>query len=225
MRITNDKNIYVGDTQITKVYAGDDVVYQYGGGVLPDTYQQVEYLQSDGRQRIITNYYMNINTVIEMEVWSASSSQYVPGNQWMQITGARRVYHASNALQVAYNISNHGTAIDYGTGGVTLAVPAETKFKIRVQNQNHMINGTSVYPSGSFRDEGDYPLWVFDMNNAGRSDGAYTGRIYKFTIKENNALIMNLVPCYRKSDNKPGMYDTIGNTFYTNQGNGEFTYG
>jgi len=32
-------------------------------------------------------------------------------------------------------------------------------------------------------------------------------------------------PCYRKSDNKPGMYDLTNGVFYTNAGSGEFIYG
>jgi len=38
-------------------------------------------------------------------------------------------------------------------------------------------------------------------------------------------LLVDLVPCYRKSDNKPGMYDKVHNTFYTNVGTGDFTVG
>lgn len=34
-----------------------------------------------------------------------------------------------------------------------------------------------------------------------------------------------LIPCKRKSDNKPGMYDTINRRFLTNIGTGEFTCG
>lgn len=32
-------------------------------------------------------------------------------------------------------------------------------------------------------------------------------------------------PCYRKSDNKPGMYDIVSGQFFTNQGTGEFLTG
>lgn len=34
-----------------------------------------------------------------------------------------------------------------------------------------------------------------------------------------------LIPCYRKSDNEIGMYDTVSGTFYTNQGTGTFLKG
>jgi hypothetical protein len=41
----------------------------------------------------------------------------------------------------------------------------------------------------------------------------------------NGIPVRHFIPCYRKSDNKPGLYDTINNTFYTNAGSGEFILG
>ena len=35
----------------------------------------------------------------------------------------------------------------------------------------------------------------------------------------------SFVPALRNSDNKPGMYDTVTGTFYTNAGSGEFSVG
>ena len=37
--------------------------------------------------------------------------------------------------------------------------------------------------------------------------------------------IRNFVPCYRKSDNVIGLYDTVEGVFYTNAGTGSFTKG
>ena len=47
-------------------------------------------------------------------------------------------------------------------------------------------------------------------------------RLYSFTAKANGTFIMKMIPCVRKSDNKPGMYDTVSKTFFTNAGTGEF---
>ena len=40
-----------------------------------------------------------------------------------------------------------------------------------------------------------------------------------------NGLAYNLIPCYRKSDNAIGMYDTVSKTFYGNSGTGTFEKG
>jgi len=42
---------------------------------------------------------------------------------------------------------------------------------------------------------------------------------------DGTTLVRNMIPCYRRSDLKPGMYDTVNNVFYTNSGSGEFILG
>jgi hypothetical protein len=54
---------------------------------------------------------------------------------------------------------------------------------------------------------------------------SFIGRIYSFSLEKNDTKVLDLVPCYRNSDNKPGMYDTVSNTFLVNSGGGEFTWG
>ena len=50
-------------------------------------------------------------------------------------------------------------------------------------------------------------------------------KLYSYKIYKNNELILDLVPCYRNSDNEIGIYDLVNNNFLTNQGAGTFTYG
>lgn len=49
-------------------------------------------------------------------------------------------------------------------------------------------------------------------------------RIYYYQQKRDGELVADFVPCYRKSDNKPGMYDLVTNEFFSNQGTGQFLY-
>lgn len=56
-------------------------------------------------------------------------------------------------------------------------------------------------------------------------DGLGTKIYFHREYLEDGTIQMNLIPCYRKSDDEPGMYDTVTNTFFTNQGTGEFTVG
>ena len=46
-------------------------------------------------------------------------------------------------------------------------------------------------------------------------------KLYSSQIYDNNNLVRNFIPCKRKSDNKPGLYDLVEGKFYTNQGSGE----
>ena len=49
--------------------------------------------------------------------------------------------------------------------------------------------------------------------------------LYNFKMYDNDALVRNFIPCYRKSDNAAGLYDTVNNVFYTNAGTGKFIIG
>lgn len=44
-------------------------------------------------------------------------------------------------------------------------------------------------------------------------------------IYEEDELIRDLIPCYRKSDGEVGLFDSITCTFFTNNGTGSLTYG
>lgn len=46
---------------------------------------------------------------------------------------------------------------------------------------------------------------------------------YYSKIYSDGKLIQHLVPALRVADNKPGMYDLVGKTFFVNSGRGEFT--
>lgn len=50
-------------------------------------------------------------------------------------------------------------------------------------------------------------------------------RFWNFKILKNGIMIRNYIPCYRKSDNKAGLYDTINYTFNPSIGSVEFVAG
>jgi len=50
-------------------------------------------------------------------------------------------------------------------------------------------------------------------------------RLYHLKLWENNIIVRDFIPCYRNSDGEIGLYDSINDIFYTNQGTGVFTKG
>jgi hypothetical protein len=44
-------------------------------------------------------------------------------------------------------------------------------------------------------------------------------------LYDNNVLVRDFIPCYRKSDNEIGLYDVVNGVFYANAGSGTFTKG
>lgn len=51
------------------------------------------------------------------------------------------------------------------------------------------------------------------------------GKLYYVRFYNNGNIVEDFVPCYRKSDSVPGLYDIVNQIFYTNAGSGSFTVG
>lgn len=62
-----------------------------------------------------------------------------------------------------------------------------------------------------------------DSPNA--QDGCCIFKVAYIKIEQNGILVRNFIPCYRRADKLAGMYDIVGNVFYTNAGSGSFTIG
>lgn len=73
------------------------------------------------------------------------------------------------------------------------------------------------------------PTWTDGTANTGEIVMGYTYKStastqgvrtkwYSFKIYDDGALVRNYVPCYRKSDNAVGFYDTVGKTFEQSTG-------
>lgn len=77
-----------------------------------------------------------------------------------------------------------------------------------------------VYPSDM------PPMAIFAWRHGNDIEYIHTAlRLYSLIIREKDRLAANFIPCYRKSDDEPGMYDTVSKTFYTNSGTGTFLVG
>jgi hypothetical protein len=68
--------------------------------------------------------------------------------------------------------------------------------------------------------------YLFDVTNKGIiNEGAQSWQIKYCKIWDNQNLIRNFIPCYRKSDGVIGLYDLVEGKFYTNSGIGDFLKG
>lgn len=59
------------------------------------------------------------------------------------------------------------------------------------------------------------------------TSSSYTSsyKLWRYKMYDNGAIVRDYIPCYRVSDNKTGLYDIVNDTFYPNEGTGEFTVG
>lgn len=197
------------------------------GSRLPKQYQEIEYIRSTGSQ------FINISDEYNQYEYSAVAAFMTTRTQYACLCGW------SDDAYVSANIGYSGKMIVSRSNGrntsksasVTSADYIGQKLKFdcfknyaRISNPD---TGVVLAENTDYFELIESPIWLFHCD----SDKSYmltryvNAKLYAFKVYLSGSLIHDLVPCYRKSDNKPGLYDIISETFYTNQGNGDFTVG
>lgn len=187
---------------------------------LPDDYQEVEYLMSTGTQYIDTG--LRFDTSDYHYIVDCTIDNY-NGNQMF---GMKVSYdHGVDVYNGVYQLMDsnyyvYDTTIPAGQRA-TFTIDRPTK-TIYADSENihdsHTFSG-DFSPSGSVYKVVLFACWS-SWSDALSACGI--GKIYSFRFFKGGMLVIDLVPCIRIEDEKPGMYDLVTDTFYTNQGTGEF---
>ena len=91
-------------------------------------------------------------------------------------------------------------------------------------------NGTKYTRESNYEDDGrlensdNIALGSQSVSMGGTTDG-FKSRFYSFKIYKQGKLVRNYKPCVRKSDNKPGFYDLVNQTFNPSIGSQDFIAG
>lgn len=194
----------------------DQAKIRIHGADLPDKYRKVEYIQTDGAQLI--NLGKVGDTVTTYDIAFISDNH----RQLMGYGGTGTEYWGAT------------DSTKYESGG-TQGETMDTTRRRDITWTYSYKDGISKVESGSVSivnphgasknvDGEDYKL--FNIYSSG--DLAQYGvacKLYGLQMWHYGNLIRNLIPCYRKSDNVIGLFDTVGMTFYTNIGTGSFSKG
>ena len=103
----------------------------------------------------------------------------------------------------------------------TISALSDTLYTVKVEvssgQQKMVVNNVEVLSSNSQETfVSNVSLALFANKSRTTVDGYTNAKIYYVKIIENAILIRNFIPCYRKQDNKPGLYDLVNDVFYTN---------
>ena len=214
-------------------YATADVAVAGGGGGLPNTFQEVEYIECDGNQKFFVEFEPMVGDEAEGKayvsytksegIFATLFSAGADTKQWLAIFD-----HTSN--------SNNGT-VYYRYFGSTVAQASSTGIPnvngswhlIRCGSNGYWIDNnlvllTSTNTTGEI-DSTEKRLMIFNRVGAQTEANGFKGRCGRLGFYRNLEPVALLVPCYRKADTVIGMYDIIGGVFYTNEGTGSFTKG
>lgn len=184
-------------------------------GDLPSEYQRVEYITSSGSQYIDLGISLTRSSVITCTAMlnaNPAANVYLFGG---------RTSATSNNLQFYRNQASQFT-LDYGSyadNRIQIAQIYNAWFTVQIGNSKMLIDSTE-YSLSSTADFSTPYTYLFDAYNK-HSGQKWTGRVARFAVEG----VMDLIPCYRKSDSVIGMYDLISGTFFTNDGTGSFTKG
>ena len=202
----------IGQTFLTNAGTGDFVA---GYKLLPDIYQEVEYIESDGSGQYIhsdfstNNFYINIDCNIQYVNITSTASQLaiwgsVGGGNWLGQNN--KVYAIGGSGQRTTTSS---------------MVRKEVYGSINSSGSNMTVDNDSVSRTGTHNNNGYYSIFY--------GNGTYNSKLKVYEVRfYNNAtseLIAHFVPCYRKADTEIGLYDVVNDKFYTNDGSGSFTKG
>lgn len=243
MILSEIKKIQIPSGVITRITDSKGVLWkqeQEQPGIIPNGYQQVEYIATNGGNYIDTgviasNYNDGIHYVMKGNatgIADISKSCYYFGALADGVrTGNVSILKATESgydagltlLCGADGSAKRQGAFHYGKD-FEIEVIASSKLEDTTMN----LNGNAVSRQGyvTVADMPNASIYLLACNgiDVARS---YVGKLYSFTMNDvaSGNAIRNFVPCYRKSDNVIGLYDTVTGTFFTNSGTGAFTKG
>lgn len=201
----------------------------YGNYVslLPDEYQQVEYIESTGRQyidtEVATTSGYRVKTCINISNWywyGADASSYFAGFLSRGIYRDYTVFYQSKPM-VGMNTDVQSTVT------CSLNTWYDVDASTISGNGYFILNNDLIVTSTNTVKHEKFNIWLLGVNYY--NTGKFWNCLAKIKITEiynsDNILERYFIPCYRKSDNMIGMYDTVTQKFFTNQGEGDFLKG
>ena len=181
---------------------------------LPSEYQEVEYIESNGAQYISPG----IQTDSSIYWYAKFSITHLKGDS---SSGYNMIVGAYNRPQMAvatnqWTVGNAGSSIPF--------IPSEDTIYEATMNKNGSGSLIINEEDTGLKRTGTCTPTIFNPSSI--YGGTYA-RVYsvKYVDRNSNNNTANFVPCYRKSDNVIGLYNTVSNKFYTNHGSGTFIKG
>lgn len=196
---------------------------------LPVEYQEVEYLESTGTQYIDTGYVPVVDTWVDAEY--GFSDTYSGEQVMLGASSVNYTYNNTTGLTVQLYNRNKWYCGCGGSvfGGVLTGIGKELYIKHRVILTKSLltVDGNEQRNPGRATFDPSQPCYLYAINayGIGAQRLSKTLRLYSVKLYENENIMRDFIPCYRKSDSEPGMYDTVSGTFFTNQGTGTFIVG
>lgn len=188
---------------------------------LPAWYEELEYIEFTWTQYIlswlswVSSHTYNIKLKMEIDSNLAYADAWIGWNAWWWIlmrnydgvlkysngTTSWVIWNAWDILDLSLDITNWTSTYTWTLGWVSWT--------------NSRANSSlNIYTRIN------YPLWVTTTTNAPYTYGNMFWKLYYFEYTDNNVLWWKYYPAKRVADGVIWMYDTVTDTFFTNQWTG-----
>lgn len=228
--IVNQEGTYIIKIVNGNVKSEEKRVFAYDDN-LPTEYRQVEYIESNGIQYIDTgiipdeNYGFYVDIYFDVNIDTSSPSVKILGSS-LRNNGAW-----GGVTLSSYGSTSGGQMTWFSKSGQLINPYLASKTRMQCYFVNNIYstsldNSTTSIPKSVY-DNICGSIYLFAIHS---EEGVYFNttsclKIYEYKTYNNSDVVQDFIPCYRKSDNEIGMYDTVNNKFYTNQGTGTFEKG
>lgn len=200
-------------------------------GMIPSGYKRLDWLESTGDTNSGMAY---IDTGIKPDATTEAEGVFsVPNNVYGNFFGARNTgTGASNWFVSVANINPSKSAVWYNTTYTQIALTGITGnsyyWKMKINQSKYTLTNLQTQTSQSVNYNAtsfpDYNIYVLARNQNDAPVGSSGIRCKWFKISKSGVPVIDLIPVLRLSDGKPGMWDTISETFFTTAGTKEFLY-
>ena len=189
---------------------------------LPSGFQEVEYIESTGTQYIDTllNVSSGMRFVSDFKFTRGGTTRYNP------IMGTQIDSYPWNGCFLRYTTEYN--AFEFAGYINRIPISIGTKYNV---DYTYTPTKLELRLDGVLKDQQtlnvsitDYSMYLMGFHNGGSHQISFLA-VYTAKFYINGELVREFIPCYRKSDNEVGLYDIVGNQFYTNQGSGTFLKG
>lgn len=198
---------------------------------LPGDYQRVTYLQSGGNPYLLIDYRpQNIDSIhIRFSTANYRANNILFGRGRIGSEGTYDSHYWGDRVYWYRGKSNDNVNFFYLNStynNVVLIIDDTVTSQWTLSKADGTILTNRQLPTNIVQSSIDSYFGIFAAVNGNKvSKTAGTVRIYEFTIYRNGKVLHNFIPCYRKADNEPGMYDLKKRIFHTNSGTGTFGKG
>ena len=198
--------------------------------ILPNGFTALEYLESTGTQYIDTGITPTNETGLMVKFnkyalarTGCSSDQVVVGSVRSSESASDRLYvNPASRLYLVFAQSFSDDNAIYGSYSYDTDYDVSINYK---NNRKRFVNGLTAKDIITTFSGPSVNLYLFAGSRPQSANWYFCGRIYYLQITEGTNIVRNFIPARRDSDGVLGMYDTVTNTFFTNNGTGEFIGG